>query len=451
LKQKLLEYKKKKQNNWKTPDGAQKRSQAKPPKYNSGQGASGFTQGSPRISESTRFANYYEHIAEKNQGEEEDPTEFLPKSSKFDYYLHGKEERDEQFELTGLEAQIIRSAFEDSIKDRMKSYLKEGDRETEMEGDIVPERDRGSEEEQEVTRDYIQQLKNKFESWHRKSDGIIDREIAGGRGVDRGDPDRLFGSNPRGSKLKVRKTETGDGFKNVYLRKKNYESELEKYRNQNMFRKKESEGGERETKYGNRVVQNRSSSRVIGKARRSKSMVFERLSQVRESKAQKMKKMREEYQEREMEGCTFTPQINRKKSVRKMRSVSRKKKKKEGEKGGVGERLFKEARKKEERMVQRRKEKEERETRQIQVNLKKGRSRCSQPNNQRSLGDEEKEKKRSCRSGRGPYLFEISTSAARERGVSEGPEELVPEADWDWVQTEDQPVEQRDGETEGGE
>lgn len=379
LKQKLLEYRKRKQNDWKSPRSGEKRNlQAKGGSGRKGKKKRGGESGSGKKG-GRAAGNFYDAEPAKEKGAE-GPGAWLPQSSKFDYYMHRKAPDADTFELTGLEAQIIKSAFMET--DEQKPGEAEGRAPGEsLEGDLLPQgRSPEAAADSEVTGEYIRSLKKKFENWHSQSEALLNREIGQSEtfGPKKASAlnEKLFLTNPRGS---------GDAGapRRAFLRKKDYEGQLEGYRNQNLRQSRRSE---------NCVAANRS---VVGGARgqerirpgkgplRSKSTVFKRLAKVGESKAQKMQRMREEYRSREMENCTFRPNL-RKAGFRKRRSAScvggrgkkpRAKAKTPAKSGDVGNRLFTEAKRKEERMRRRKEEKERRELEEIEANLKKGKSR----------------------------------------------------------------------------
>lgn len=432
LKEKLLEYKRKKQNNWTSPSKPQKR--IKEPRRSSRKSGKNYLQKSAKKSKEkpTRFANYYDHVSSRN---EQEVSDFLPKSTKFDLYMNRDEGQYGQsdFELTGLEAQIIRSAFEDTQKEKIKSYYEKGLGDYGMEGDVLPIEERGERaqkrnqtnqifvsnefenlkhreenienkadianvNETEVTSAYIKKLKQKLENWHQESNQILNGQLAISKKLVANELNskKLFFTNQRGNKLDVKLSSTSENFKKNYLRKKNYESELDQYRNQNQ--ESRSQNVQQRTLNAPRLIkQVRPSSRIQQRrTKRSKSMVFERLTQIQESKAQRLMRMREEYKDKEMEGCTFRPNLHKskhkgkrkisrirnEKNLKHEREISKNKRKSKSVKNeknfkreGVGSRLFDEAQKKEERMQKRRQEKEEKEWKQIQNNLKKGRSK----------------------------------------------------------------------------
>ena len=239
LKERLLEYKQKKQNNWSTPKGAQKRSQLENRKTQ--KASQNSYQTSAKNFQNSKISKFYDQMNERKES-----PDFLPRSNKFDFYLNRNkpEESEDQFELTGLEAQIIRSAFEETQKEKIKSYLQENRNDFEernsLEGDILPE------EEKEMTSNYIRKLKEKFENWHKQTDNILEKEMQKGRTVQKRKEDsfegKMFLTNQRGSRLGVVTDELTENFRSGYLRKKDYESELNKYKNHHLVERRRKEG-----------------------------------------------------------------------------------------------------------------------------------------------------------------------------------------------------------------
>ena len=97
-------------------------------------------------------------------------------------------------------------------------------------------------------------------------------------------------------------------------------------------------------------------------------MVFERLRRMGDSKQDKLNRMREELERKEMESCTFKPKIRG--SARKRNKSKSKARKKSFT---PGERLYKEAQEREKRKEEKRQLREEKFQKEIRDNLKKGR------------------------------------------------------------------------------
>lgn len=338
------------------------------------------------------ISNFYDRESRRNADEYE-TSRWRAQEAKVDE-RPDRHRSENEFELTGLEAQIIRSAFQDTEKEKIQSYL-DKPRNGELEGDVVPKRV----EEREITGEYIRQLKRKFESWHQQSEDILNRQIQQSetfRLEESALNEKLFLTNQRGSKLGALKDHLASNERTEYLKRKDYESELNEYKNQNLKPKRK---WNKMVEDGPDVVRRKSRVKKA-RGKRSKSVVFERLTQVGESKVEKMRRMREEYQNRELENCTFKPNLSksrlrRKKSRSSVTAARKRAKTKSQNKAkatGVGNRLFTEAKKKEERMRKRQEEKKQRELQQIRDNLQKGRSKWKSAN-RRPLGSGPKEEK----------------------------------------------------------
>ena len=242
LKEKLIQYKKKKQNNWKSPKGAKKRRKSR----------SRVKKEKIESYKPTPNVNFYDMLDKDNKYGDNKSSEFLPRSSKFDYYMNKDNDYDnnnfneDNFELTGLEAQIIRSAFEETNKDekqKMREYLEDGKQDNTMEGDVICEVQGNHMSsnnhipihpnvDEEITTDYIRQLKNKFEHWNEQSDNILNKEISQSQtfkltsnNYDNND-DPMYYTNQHKNRLGVVRDNTIGSIRKDYLKKNNYERKL---------------------------------------------------------------------------------------------------------------------------------------------------------------------------------------------------------------------------------